>query len=140
MTADLRGTYLKTIFQFKNLINTEFGRGKRHVLSLTDLLILQGIADGQSSVEIAADLRITKGAVSQCTTALAKKELITRTIDETNRRNLTLALTETGRARLAETSSEFDAAFGTFVKQMGAEDLKQLLKLMNQMSMIIGKD
>ncbi|WP_125709600.1 MarR family winged helix-turn-helix transcriptional regulator [Lacticaseibacillus porcinae] len=139
MTDDIKMTYLKTIFQFKNLINTEFGRGKQHVLSLTDLLILQGIQAGKSSVEIATDLRITKAAVSQCTTALAKKGLITRTTDPENRRNLTLALTDEGVAQLNSTDAEFDQAFSGFVDEMGETELRQMLKLMDKMSTIIGE-
>lgn len=139
MTDDIKMTYLKTIFQFKNLINTEFGRGKQHVLSLTDLLILQGIQAGQSSVEIATDLRITKAAVSQCTTALAKKELITRKTDPENRRNLTLALTDEGIAQLKMTNAEFDQAFDGFVHDMGEGELRQMLMLMDKMTKIIGE-
>ena len=139
MTEDIKMSYLKTIFQFKNLINTEFGRGKQHVLSLTDLLILQGIQAGKSSVEIATDLRITKAAVSQCTTALAKKELITRTPDPENRRNLTLALTDDGVAQLKMTNDEFDQAFDGFVDDMGEGELRQMLMLMAKMTKIIGE-
>ncbi|WP_125571466.1 MarR family winged helix-turn-helix transcriptional regulator [Lacticaseibacillus songhuajiangensis] len=131
--------YLKTIFQFKNLINTEFGHGKQHALSLTELLIMQGIAQQQSSVAIASDLHITKAAVSQCTTGLDRKGLITRTTDPQNRRNLSLTLTETGRTQLAQTNHEFDAAFATFVQDMGVTDLEQLLSLMQKMTTIIGK-
>lgn len=140
MAEDLKTTYLKTIFQFKNLINTEFGRDKQHTLSLTDLLVMQGIDNGQSSVEIASNLHITKAAVSQCTTTLAKKNLITRSVDVKNRRNLTLALTNEGHMQLATTSEEFNTAFKLFVKQMGKEDLIQLLRLMDQMSTIIEND
>lgn len=139
MTEDIKMSYLKTIFQFKNLINTEFGRGKQHVLSLTDLLILQGIQAGKSSVEIATDLRITKAAVSQCTTGLAKKGLITRATDPDNRRNLSLALTEEGVAQLKLTNTEFDQAFNGFVDEMGETELRQMLKLMAKISTIIGE-
>lgn len=138
MAEDLKTMYLKTIFQFKNLINTEFGRGKQRVLSLTDLLIMQGIADQQSSAAIAADLRLTKAAVSQCTSALAKKGFITRTIDPDNRRNLTLTLTDVGQEQLATTNAEFDTAFTDFVNDMGESDLQQMLALMKRMSTIIG--
>ena len=139
MTDDIKMTYLKTIFQFKNLINTEFGRGKQHVLSLTDLLVLQGIQAGQSSVEIATNLHITKAAVSQCTTALAKKGLITRATDPENRRNLSLALTDEGSVQLKLTDAEFDQAFNGFVDEMGETELRQMLKLMDKMSTIIGE-
>lgn len=131
--------YLKTIFQFKNLINTEFGHGKQHALSLTELLIMQGISQQQSSVTIASDLHITKAAVSQCTASLDKKGLITRTVDPQNRRNLSLALTAAGRTQLEQTNAEFDGAFATFVQDMGATDLEQLLSLMQKMTTIIGQ-
>ncbi|MCI1983904.1 MAG: winged helix DNA-binding protein [Bifidobacteriaceae bacterium] len=137
MTTDIEAAYLKTIFQFKNLINTKFGRGKKHVLGLTDLLILRGIADEQSSVEISLDLQLTKAAVSQCTTTLEKRGLITRTTDAKNRRNLVLALTPEGEKQLKETSDDFSYAFVAFVNEMGASDLEKLLSLMRKMVSIL---
>lgn len=137
MANELKNDYLKTIFRFKNLINTEFGRGKTHVLSLTDLLIMQGIANNQSSVLIAQDLKLTKAAVSQCVNSLDKKGLIKRNSDPNNRRSLLLELTPDGQASLNATNVEFDAAFANFTDEMGTASLKNLLELMNQMVAII---
>lgn len=139
MTNKMKTEYLKTIFQFKNLINTEFSRGKKQVLRLTDLLIMQGIMAGQSSSEIASDLRLTKAAVSQSVTALVKKKFIIRAIDPENRRHLSLALTPAGKEQLMITNAEFDTAFEAFVHEMGAADLKQLLTLMQKMTTLIEK-
>ncbi|CAJ1188088.1 MarR family winged helix-turn-helix transcriptional regulator [Companilactobacillus nantensis] len=137
MNNQLKEEYLKTIFHFKKVINTEFGHNKKDVLSLTDLLIMQCIVDGKNSVTIANELGLTKAAVSQGTTSLEKKNLITRDIDPDNRRNLTLTLTKEGTHQLNATNDAFDMAFAEFVKDMGNNNLEQLLKLMRKMTSII---
>ena len=135
----LKQDYLETIFDFKKLINTEFGRGKSDSLSLTDLLMLEGIKNGESSIELSNRLNLTKAAVSQNTTSLEKRNLITRTINPENRRNVILKISEKGNRLVQQTNNSFDDAFAKFVSEMGESDLETLLSLMKQMSTIIGK-
>ena len=140
MPNSLKPDYLKTIFQFKNLINTHFGRDKAHMLSLTDLLIMQGIADQQSSVTISQNLHVTKGAISQSINNLAKRGFVTRDVDPDNRRQVLLTLTTAGQDELKVTNEAFDSAFDQFVDEMGAQELTELLALMKRMTAILSVD
>lgn len=137
MSNQLKSDYLNTIFHFKNLINTTFGRDKDHLLSLTDLLILQGIGDHQSASVISHNLTVTKGAISQSINSLTKRGYVERAIDPDNRRNMLLSLTDDGQTALKSTNQEFDQAFEKFVTEMGEQDLVTLLRLMKQMTGIL---
>lgn len=61
-----------------------------------------------SQSDIAAQYKIDKGAVSRAIQKLEKEELISREIDETNRRRNIISLTEKGNKTISEIIKTFD--------------------------------
>lgn len=82
--------------------------------------------------DICEKLCITKPAISQSLNALEKKGYITRTIDKTDRRKISVSATPSGLAVLQETWRYYDDAVETLVNRFGPEKTKTLVELLDE--------
>jgi DNA-binding MarR family transcriptional regulator len=111
-----------------------YGAAMRHALTdagyddlpRNGLYIIGGLAMESVDIPLAnliRDLRMSKQAAGQLVDTLVMRGYLQRTVDETDRRRLTITLTERGRAAAAVQAAarqEIDAALET---EVGADDL-----------------
>ena len=84
-------------------------------------------------------LHISKAAVSQMLGALEKKGFITRETNPDNRREIIVSLTKEGEKRMDEIQRSFDEKTDMLIERFGVEDTKELIRLVNKMTEIIGE-
>ena len=87
--------------------------------------------------QLARELKISSPAVSRMLGNLESKGLIGRNVDKENRRNTYVYLTAQGEEEIAETERLLDEAVTKVVRQMGKEDVEQLLNLWEKMVCIM---
>jgi DNA-binding MarR family transcriptional regulator len=89
-----------------------------------------------NSTEIAKQLGLSKGAVSQTLTRLEKKGIIVKTKDPFNKNELTLTLTEFGRAAYKFCQSRqmaFIEAHNEYLTNLGTEEKEVILNFLIHM-------
>lgn len=74
--------------------------------------------------EIIRDLRVTKQAAGQLVDALVLRGYLTRDVDPGDRRRLTVALTERGRAAAATQAGAREAIDAELLARVGAEKIR----------------
>lgn len=98
----LRMNMLENQLPFTSAWNLCSGTG---IVTLSQIAVLECIAAGIAQTDIAKKTQVTHSAVSRTCGILEVFGLITNTRNETDRRTVVLALTETGRTLLASLSS-----------------------------------
>ncbi len=144
MDKNLNCELIQSIFQFKKMIHKGFSlETLNNKINMTELIIMNEIVnntfDPTDNVKI-SDLKkylsISKGAISQNLASLEKKGYIKRTIDESNRRNVIVTLTDEGREIMNEHYSQFSERLEKIVSRLGEENVKQMIKIVDQMTEI----
>jgi len=144
MDKKLNCKLIQSIFQFKKMIHKGFNfETLNNKINMTELIIMNEIVnntfDPKDNVKI-SDLKkylsISKGAISQNLASLEKKGYIKRTIDESNRRNVIVTLTAKGREIMKEHYSQFTERLGKIISRLGEENVKQMIKIVDQMTEI----
>lgn len=106
-----------------------------HDVTVAEWVVLRDLFDHRSSPpsQIADRLGLTRGAITKLADRLLAKHLISRLIDDHDRRRQTLSLTATGRALVPELASLADANDTEFfghlssVKQQALTDAMKAL-------------
>ena len=115
-------------------------------LNILEMIVLYGIEhnkpDARDNVyasELQSELFISKAAVSQMLSSLEKKGLITRVVNDENRRKINILLTEDGRLAM-ERQKEFllDAA-AELTAAFGEDKLLEMIRLFDEFSEIVEK-
>ncbi|MFB5661801.1 MarR family winged helix-turn-helix transcriptional regulator [Alteribacillus sp. HJP-4] len=89
---------------------------------------------------MAEQLGISKSAVSQALNKLENEDLLIRSINEQNRREINMALGRTG-VRLKEQFEAFEESIiRDYISQLDIEDLKQVRDVINTLKEIIKKE
>jgi DNA-binding MarR family transcriptional regulator len=83
-------------------------------------------------VDLQEQLHVSKAAISQMAGHLEGKGWLKREINQSNRRKLTITLTDEGQAALDLAWDEFDKMLSEFIKRLGDEDAKETIRLFNR--------
>jgi DNA-binding MarR family transcriptional regulator len=137
---DLRTRFIQAMMCFKKL------RGALNSVSnlnISEAFILRTIEHDSMSSEqgnyttlIQDRLHISKPAISQNITALEEKGLITRRVNQSDRRRFDFELTEKGLALAQETRVLADRRMKAVVSRMGEDDTKLLIQLLEKLSSV----
>jgi len=84
--------------------------------------------------ELAENLLVTSPAVSRMLRMLEKKNLIIRMVNEDNRRNTLVLLTEEGKEVRNRTRKQLNEFSGKVTAHIGTDDMKTLLTLWNELA------
>lgn len=88
--------------------------------------------DGSSQKEIAKGCHIEPATLTSLLAGMEKKELITRSMKEGDRRTLYVSMTEKGRNLQSQISAEFGRLEQTAMYDMSAEEQTQLIQLLSR--------
>ena len=83
------------------------------------------------------DGRMTGSAVSQLLNALESKGYIRRGIDSSDRRKVTVALTEHGRETLKQARAVMDRELEAVVSRLGEDETRKLIELLLRLKQIM---
>lgn len=138
MDSNLREEYIRTLFRFKK---TGFHFPKALEVNMTELFVMMGMnrntfchGKNVNVPEIQNHMHITKAAISQIFTSLEKRGYIIRETDRTNRRKITVELTDAGRKVLEDAKEQMDQELDLILSRFGEQNAWQLIALLRQMS------
>ena len=138
MNKALKEQYMRAVIRFrKTALIQPYGSN----LSINELVVMRGLEDNcpysESSInisEIKSELHITKSAISQMMNSLEKKGFIERKTDTNDRRKIVVKLTQTGKDILKETKKSANNKLNEIFSNLGNENTKQLITLLNRVS------
>jgi DNA-binding MarR family transcriptional regulator len=138
MDKALKEQYMRAIIRFRKIaLILPYSSN----LSINELVVMRGLEDNcpysEGSInisEIKSELHITKSAISQMMNSLEKKGFIERKIDTNDRRKIVVTLTQTGKDILEETKKSANNNLNKIISNLGDENTKQLINLLNQVS------
>lgn len=90
--------------------------------------------------ELADRAWVSNPRVANILRSLESKGWITREPDPSDRRRVIVRTTDAGRAALAEKRALFDRSTAEFLSELGHDDARELLRLMERMNQIIEKN
>lgn len=99
------------------------------------LAVAAAHAEGNSArmVDIAMDLGVTARTLTTMVDALAKQDLVQRTVDPADRRAYQLVLTDTGRALVPQLQAELAQAAEAVAAPLADRDRETLVQLINRL-------
>lgn len=134
----LKEQFLDAMFRFKK---TGVVFHKKTDINMRELFMMENIAENAlcskkniNMPDIQSNLHVTQAAVSQMLNSLEKKDYVVRDIDKTNRRKITVALTEKGEETLKSTKEYMDEMMEKVFIRFGNDSTKQLIALINRLS------
>ena len=86
--------------------------------------------------ELCERLCLTKAALSQIANHMEEKGYLTREINKSNRRKVTVTLTPEGHEAMKRTGVEIDQIFSEFMSRLGDEETEELVRLLNRFANI----
>ncbi|MDR3242679.1 MAG: MarR family transcriptional regulator [Clostridiales Family XIII bacterium] len=138
MDSNLKEQYIQVLFRFKKA-GLDFP--KVSDVNMTELFVMAGISEnafcGDKSVnmaEIQSSIYITKAAISQMFTSLEKKGYVVRETDRSNRRKITVELTDAGSKILEGAKKQADQMLEQTLSRLGEENAWRLITLLNRLS------
>lgn len=97
--------------------------------SQVGILLLIARQGPQSLKELARHMCMSSSAATQLADGLIKDRLLTRTEDQTDRRRISLALTESGKRRLSQARKEHVAVLAKFLDPLTENELIEWKRL-----------
>lgn len=104
-----------------------------------EILLLLG-GRPMSIKEIAQNLNITSGAVTQTINKLVIGGIITRTIDPLDKRKSLVGFSSNGKQRFEKISSAYVQRFGLILSNVEDNEVQSLLSITNKILTIIDKN
>ena len=103
-------------------------------VTVAEWVVLRALFDHAAAApsELAAQLGLTRGAISKLADRLEAKSLATRTTDPRDRRWQSLALTEPGRALVPVLAALADANDAEFFAELDAKDRAAMTRVMQE--------
>lgn len=122
---------VKLRYEFDELIDDQ--------ITEKQLIVLNLIHDEPqlTTSELAHRLNITKSAVSQTLNALEQRGMITRTINPTNRRELTIGLTQMALDYIQKVEQVELAIIAKYYSRLSLNDLNQLRDIYRKLESIV---
>lgn len=140
MDTKLKEQYVKALFRFRKSV-MDFP--KVFDINMTELFVMAGLDSkafcDDNCVNMAAiqgHMHITKASISQMFKSIEKRGYIVRETDKSNRRKITVELTEDGRRVLYAAKKHTDRMLGEVLSRLGEENAFQLIKLLTKLSEI----
>ena len=93
------------------------------------MIYLESHSDAHPSL-MADELKVTRPNIAANLRLLEQKKYITRNVDENNRRQVYVNLTDTGRKYLEKIDAQLHFLFGGWFTILGKEETKHLLKIL----------
>lgn len=90
--------------------------------------------------ELASSMEVAPSAVSRMLKTMEGKDLVARKVDEKDRRNIYVCLTDGGRQVLESTSQHMDEMRNRLIERMGREDLLKLIGMWNNLATIMEEE
>jgi DNA-binding MarR family transcriptional regulator len=138
MERDLKRKFMQAIFRFRK---SGMDLPKMADINMTEFFVMNGLANNIFGKDQSVDLsqiqchtHVTKAAISQMFTSLAKKGYIIRETDKSNRRRITVTLTQQGKEILALSQQAADKMLEKILLRLGEEKALQLVSLLNELS------
>jgi len=138
---ELKDEFFKAMTRLRKMRNF---MNRAFELNTSEAVILRALEFGMSPFGGKADgeyvqgqLHISKSAISQNLNTLEEKGLITRTINQNDKRKFDFELTDEGRAvskRILERSNQ---RIAQVLELMGTEDIRTFIHLMDKLNVII---
>lgn len=98
-----------------------------------------GESSGNWLSSMSDHLHVSKAAVSQMLGSLERKGYITREPNPDNRREIIVSVTKDGEKRVDEIQRLFDKKTDMFIERFGVEDTKELIRLIEKMTDVLGE-
>ncbi|SFP87123.1 MarR family winged helix-turn-helix transcriptional regulator [Salibacterium halotolerans] len=141
-TEEYKKIYLESLHALENIAS--YLQPKLPILSELQLtarqesiMIIFIRQEGMSLKDMAQRLGISKSAVTQSVNKLENEGLLIRSINEQNRREVTMSLGKTGR-QLKKEFETFEASIiEDYITQLHLDDLKQVLETFRKFERII---
>jgi len=89
--------------------------------------------------EISGALESSAARISAILSVLEKKQLLERSIDESNRRNILVTITEKGITRVESEKKKWDKILAAIFLEMGEQDTREYLRLGSLFTELISK-
>ncbi|MGI6153725.1 MAG: MarR family winged helix-turn-helix transcriptional regulator [Christensenellaceae bacterium] len=141
MEPELKEAFVGAIMRFKKV---DICAGQKDQLQFSELVVMGKASSGcvcggkgMNVSEIQQVLHLSKPAVSQTLNGLEKKGYITRTIDPSDRRKITVTLTPAGQKELESGMCCYDRELNEVLERFGAASTKQLIGLISRLIKII---
>lgn len=138
MNDDLLAKYLSSMIRFKQ-VGLRFP--SECDIQWSELLIMEKICSDYDCSgecinvsEIHESMYISKPAVSQTLNNLEKKGYISREIDPSDRRKISVHSTPEGQEVLGRSADNYNEKIQLLFEQFGKEDMEQLLRLLNKLA------
>jgi DNA-binding MarR family transcriptional regulator len=135
---ELTRQYILILFRFRK---SGFNYPRLSEVNMTELFVLVGISDGVfcddhglSLTEIQHATHVSKAALSQMFTSLARRGYVIRETDPTNRRKITVELTEAGHRLVDEAKSDVARLLDQVLSRFGEDKAWQLIGLLGELS------
>lgn len=87
--------------------------------------------------DIQGGLNVSKPAVSQILNTLEKKKLILRSIDASDRRKISVTLTQDGERTLERAKLTIDSRMDEFIERFGRDDALELIRLADKLFYVL---
>lgn len=133
----LKARFIMTMHRFQRvrpgLLFQHISKGEFLLLDLIHKKTDGPPSCGVSVSELAAALRLQPPAVSRMLRALDVKGFIGRSVGREDRRNTYVYLTETGAQEREKNVAIFSDFAGTIIRNMGKEEMEQLIALWNRL-------
>lgn len=142
MSRELENQLVQAMFQLKKSMNKGLGRDVDTVnITMSEYILMREVAGNtrekyncNALTEVKEYLSVSKAAVSQMLSSLEKRGYLTREVDESNRRNIIVVLTEEGRVVFEKKNEEFYQRFGRVIGRVGKENVAHFVEMINKMS------
>lgn len=138
MDRALKEQYVQVLFRFRK---SGLDFPKLSGINMSELVVMAGLSDDSSCPDKCTDLadiqkniHITKAAISQMFTSLENRGYVVRETDKTNRRKITVVLTDEGKKVLKETKEQVDLMLEKTLSRFGEDNTQQLISLLNRLS------
>lgn len=90
--------------------------------------------------ELADRAHVSSARVANILRALEQKGLIARRHSQSDRRRVHVELTDSGQACIDERREEFEAHVAAFLAQLGADDTREMVRLLRRTNEIIDRN
>ncbi|MDR1795804.1 MAG: MarR family transcriptional regulator [Erysipelotrichaceae bacterium] len=96
------------------------------------LALSKGQMNGMTPQSLTEHFKVSPSAVTQVLNMVEAQGLITRSINEQDRRSLNIELTEKGRQLVAEADAQLDDNLYHLIESIGVDDAKELLRIIHK--------
>jgi len=138
MDSELKKRYIQVLFRFRK---SGLDFPKLADVNMMELFVMAGLSNNSFCDDKRVDLtkikghtHTTKAAISLMFTSLEKKGYVIREIDRSNRRKITVVLTDEGHKVLEDAKVKIDLILDQMFTRFGEDKAWQLISLLNELS------